>query len=133
MSQYLDSLKIGDKVAMRGPKGSLEYLGQGKFTIKKSINGQKVATPYYKKNIGMRKELEQIDSSRLHLWYTLDKPPAGWKYSEGFINTEMCRTHLPPAGDDTMIFVCGPPPMIKYACEPAFKELGIKSDQWYSF
>lgn len=174
MSQYLDSLKIGDKVAMRGPKGSLEYLGQGKFTITKSINGQKVATPYYKKNIGMiaggtgitpmlqiirgilknprdktklwlifanqtendillRKELEQIDSSRLHLWYTLDKPPAGWKYSEGFINTEMCRTHLPPAGDDTMIFVCGPPPMIKYACEPAFKELGIKSDQWYSF
>uniref|UniRef100_A0A7S4KE70 FAD-binding FR-type domain-containing protein n=1 Tax=Odontella aurita TaxID=265563 RepID=A0A7S4KE70_9STRA len=34
MSQHLDSLSIGDTVDMRGPKGHLTYLGQGKFTVK---------------------------------------------------------------------------------------------------
>ena len=32
-----------------------------------------------------------------------------------------------------MLFVCGPPPMIKYACEPAFKELGFNESQWFAF
>jgi NAD(P)H-flavin reductase len=30
-------------------------------------------------------------------------------------------------------FVCGPPPMIKFACEPAFKELGFEEGQWFAF
>lgn len=85
-------------------------------------------------DILLRKELESIPNTRFHLHYTLDRPPAsGWKYSSGFINEEMCKNHLPPAADDTMIFVCGPPPMIKYACEPAFKALGFKENQWFAF
>lgn len=35
MSQYVDSLKIGDTVAFRGPTGKLQYLGNGQFSIKK--------------------------------------------------------------------------------------------------
>lgn len=35
MTQYLDSLSIGDKIAVRGPSGKLQYLGNGKFSIKK--------------------------------------------------------------------------------------------------
>ena len=34
MSQHLDSLKIGETVDMKGPKGHLSYLGKGKFTVK---------------------------------------------------------------------------------------------------
>merc|ERR1712071_244363 len=34
MSQHLDSLQIGDTLDMKGPKGHLEYLGKGKFTVK---------------------------------------------------------------------------------------------------
>ena len=34
MSQHLDSLKVGDTIDMKGPKGHLEYLGQGNFTVK---------------------------------------------------------------------------------------------------
>jgi len=34
MSQHLDSLKIGDEVDMKGPKGHLTYKGKGKFTLK---------------------------------------------------------------------------------------------------
>lgn len=35
MSQYLESLKIGDTIAFRGPSGRLQYLKNGKFSIKK--------------------------------------------------------------------------------------------------
>jgi cytochrome-b5 reductase len=35
MTQYLDEMKIGDKIAFRGPSGKLQYLGKGKFSIKK--------------------------------------------------------------------------------------------------
>lgn len=31
MSQYLDSLKIGDSIAVRGPSGRLQYFGNGKW------------------------------------------------------------------------------------------------------
>lgn len=34
MSQYLDSLSIGDTVLCRGPSGKVEYCGQGLFRIK---------------------------------------------------------------------------------------------------
>jgi NAD(P)H-flavin reductase len=65
--------------------------------------------------------------------YTLDRPPAGWKYSTGFINKDMVKEHLPPPAEDTMIFFCGPPPMYKFALEPAAKELGFSEDQLFSF
>lgn len=35
MSQYLDDMKIGDKISFRGPSGRLQYLGNGNFSIKK--------------------------------------------------------------------------------------------------
>ena len=34
MSQHLDSLKIGDTIDMKGPKGHLEYMTGGKFSVK---------------------------------------------------------------------------------------------------
>lgn len=35
MTQFLDEMKIGEKIAFRGPSGKLQYLGNGKFSIKK--------------------------------------------------------------------------------------------------
>jgi len=34
LSQHLDTLKIGDSIDIKGPKGHLTWLGQGKFTVK---------------------------------------------------------------------------------------------------
>jgi len=172
MSQHLNNLKIGDTMLMKGPKGHLDYIGRGKFTISK---GREPTKQYKMKKIGMiaggtgitpmlqvirdilkdpqdktelwlifanqteddillRKELESIPKDKFHLWYTLDRPPAsGWKYSAGFIDEKMCRDHLPAPSADTMLFVCGPPPMIKFACEPAFKKIGFEESQWFSF
>lgn len=35
MSQFVDALNIGDKIAFKGPTGKLQYQGLGKFAIKK--------------------------------------------------------------------------------------------------
>ena len=34
------------------------------------------------------------------------------------------RRTLPAPGPDTLILVCGPPPMVEYAVKPAFASLG---------
>ena len=60
----------------------------------------------------------------MRVWYTLDQPPDGWKFSAGFIDEAMCREHLPAASDATYIFCCGPPPMINFACKPNLEKVG---------
>ena len=35
MSQYLENMKIGDTIDVRGPSGNLIYNGNGEFAIKK--------------------------------------------------------------------------------------------------
>lgn len=48
----------------------------------------------------------------------------GWTYSSGFVNDEMIKEHLPPPSDETLILMCGPPPMINFACLPNLDKLG---------
>jgi len=62
--------------------------------------------------------------TRFKVWYTVDRPPKGWKYSTGFITDTMLAEHLPPAGADTLVLMCGPPPMINFACKPNLTKLG---------
>lgn len=78
-------------------------------------------------------DLAEKYPSRFKLWYTLDRPPEGWKYSDGFINATMIKEHLPPPGPDTLILMCGPPPMIKFACNPNLDSLGYAEDARFAF
>jgi cytochrome-b5 reductase len=86
-------------------------------------------------DIFMKDFIESLPSDRVHVWYTIDKAlnPETWNYSTGYINSKMIQDHLPAPHDDHLIFVCGPLPMIKYACEPAFKELGFEEGHWFAF
>ena len=97
---------------------------------------------------------------RLKVWYTLDRPPKGWKYSEGFVTETMIAERLPvtrrravqparrphrhpftrrrPAStgclfgrataqgpkESTLVLMCGPPPMMKFACQQNLDKLG---------
>merc|ERR1712137_278225 len=78
-------------------------------------------------------DLQQKHSERFSLWYTLDRPNADWKYSQGFINKEMIEEHLPAASDSTVVLMCGPPPMIKFACLPNLEEVGHQKDKLIAF
>ncbi|XP_062842314.1 NADH-cytochrome b5 reductase 3 [Trichomycterus rosablanca] len=175
MSQYLESLRLGDVVDFRGPGGLLEYKGDGQFGIqsdKKSppemkkagtlglIAGGTGITPMLQlirdimknpsdttqcsllfanqteKDIILRDELEEIQArhpDKFKLWFTVDTAPADWDYSQGFISAEMIHEHLPPPSDDCMILMCGPPPMIQFACTPNLDKLGYKQSQRFIY
>lgn len=179
MSQHLDSLKIGDTIDMKGPKGHLTYFTKGKFTVKLMrkpleernathfgmIAGGTGITPMLQvlyaifrdektkdssttasllfanqaeEDILVRNELEALAKEfpdRFKLNYTLDRPSEGWKGSTGFINKEMIEKHVLKNGsvDGTQVLMCGPPPMLKFACIPNLQELGLDESKWFSF
>lgn len=56
-----------------------------------------------------------------------------WEYSEGFISEDMVREHLPPPSDDTLIVMCGPPPMIQFACNPNLDKVGHSDSRRFTF
>lgn len=78
---------------------------------------------------------ELDDLKRVKVWYTVDQPtdPRRWKYSSGFIDEAMIREHLPPPGERTHIFCCGPPPMINYACKPNLEKVGHDASKVHCF
>ena len=60
----------------------------------------------------------------LQLWYTVDRPKEGWKYSSGFVDADMIKEHLFEPSDKNLVLLCGPPPMINFACQPNLDKLG---------
>ncbi|OWZ15853.1 NADH-cytochrome b5 reductase [Phytophthora megakarya] len=82
-----------------------------------------------------RDEIEEMakNHSNVKFWYTVDRAEKDWQYSTGFVSAEMIQKHLPAAASDVQIFMCGPPPMLKFAVLPALEELGFKPAQHFSF
>jgi len=86
-------------------------------------------------DILLRERLDTLarDNAQFKAFYTLDRPPADWQYGSGFINRDMCEAHLPAPGDDTLVLMCGPPPMIKFACIPNLVDLGHETNRYAQF
>ncbi|XP_008309557.1 NADH-cytochrome b5 reductase 2 [Cynoglossus semilaevis] len=88
------------------------------------------------KDILLREELEEVQKNhpdRVKLWFTLDRPPQGWSYSSGFINQDMIRDHLPAPSPEVLVVLCGPPPMIQYACLPNLDKVGHRTENIFSY
>ena len=159
VSQYMNSLQVGDELQIAGPYGHIEYYGRSswkKYGNNKTklgmIAGGTGVTPMLQiiKAILLDKENDQTEISllfanqteddilirdmledwameykdRFKIWYTLDRPPKDWEYSTGFIDDKMIDTHMPKPSNETLILLCGPPPMIKFACKPNLEKLG---------
>ena len=169
MTQYLEKMKVGEKMLFAGPKGEFEYKGNGKFTIKgKSsqvdhfgmIAGGSGITPVLQiieaiynnekdktkvsliyanqteDDILLRETLEEMAVNRkgqFNFYFTLDRPADDWTQGKGFITEAMIKENLPPSTDDTIVLMCGPPPMLKYACEPNLTALGYSAQQKFVF
>lgn len=175
MSQYLENMKIGDTIDVRGPSGKLIYLGRGKFSVKPDnksppqilnvkevgmIAGGTGITPMFQlvkhvlrnpedklkmsllfanqteEDILLRSELESLAAKypeQFRLWFTVDRPTEGWKYSHGFISADMITEHLPPPAEKNFILMCGPPPMIKFACIPNLDQLGYDAKLRFAY
>ena len=52
--------------------------------------------------------------------HAVSRPKEGedWQYSTGYINEDMIRERLFPAGPTTFAGICGPPAMVNAACLP---------------
>ncbi|KAM3926015.1 NADH-cytochrome b5 reductase 3 [Leptodactylus fuscus] len=88
------------------------------------------------KDILLRDELEEIRTnhpSAFKLWYTLDRAPENWDYSQGFVNEDMIKSFMPPPGDDVLMLMCGPPPMIQYAINPSLDKIGYPQDRRFAY
>lgn len=176
MSQYVDELKIGDKITFRGPTGKLQYFGKGKFSIKRlrkepaveiivdtvnMIAGGTGITPMLQlvreiishpnenhikmsllfanqteNDILLRKELDELTSkhgTQFKVWYTVDQAGDSWEYSTGFVNADMIKAHLFKPTNKCITLMCGPPPMINYACVPNLDALGYQSDLRFAY
>ncbi|GAN03523.1 NADH-cytochrome b5 reductase 2 [Mucor ambiguus] len=68
-------------------------------------------------DILLKSELDEIAKKhpdRFKVVYALDTAPTNWTGVSGFVNKEVIQEHLPgPQVEDSVIFVCGPPPMVK--------------------
>jgi len=87
-------------------------------------------------DILLRQELEEVQKlhpDRFNLWYTVDRPSEGWTYSSGFVNSEMIEKALFPPSGDNLVLLCGPPPMINFACSPNLDKLGYAQSNRFSY
>lgn len=87
-------------------------------------------------DILLRRELDQLARDypdQFSVWYTVDRAPEDWTFSQGFINEDMIRSHLLPPSADTIVLMCGPPPMLKFACHPSLDSVGHAADSRFAF
>lgn len=74
----------------------------------------------------------QISSTKWHNTLLL-LCKSDWEYSSGFINEDMIRERMPAPGPNMQVLMCGPPPMIKYACLPNLEKLDYKESMYFAF
>lgn len=55
---------------------------------------------------------KQFDNFKCY--FTLDRPPQNWSQGSGFVTPDMIKEHLPAPADDSLILMCGPPPMMGF-------------------
>ena len=93
-------------------------------------------------DILMRTEMDALEAAhptRFKVHYIIEKcaDEEAWakhpRQSLGRIGLETMQSFLPPAAEDTLAFMCGPPPMLNYGCIPNLKAMGFSEQNYFSF
>eukprot|EP01125_Pyxidicula_operculata_P009584 TRINITY_DN3152_c0_g1_i1.p1 TRINITY_DN3152_c0_g1~~TRINITY_DN3152_c0_g1_i1.p1 ORF type:complete len:307 (-),score=70.72 TRINITY_DN3152_c0_g1_i1:78-998(-) len=139
LSKHIGQLKEGDSLKFKGPMKKIQYEPNMKKHIGMIAGGSGI-TPMLQivhhilnnqddktevslifanqseEDIILKNRLEEYAKHKnFKVYYTIDKPshPDTWKQGVGFVSENMVKSHLPAPSDDTLILVCGPPPMMK--------------------
>eukprot|EP00762_Andalucia_godoyi_P002931 ANDGO_04218.mRNA.1 NADH-cytochrome b5 reductase 1 len=158
MSKYIDSLKIGDTLDVRGPKGSFQYQKNAYKKIGMIAGGTGI-TPMLQiareilkhkddktqvslvfgnvtaDDIILKDRLDKLEADhpdRFHVHHVLNNPPQGWTQGVGFISQLAIKENLPAPGDGVRILMCGPPPMLK-AMESHLESLKYPKESIFNF
>lgn len=154
ISAYMATLKVGDTVKLRGPKGAMTYTpnmckhigmiagGTGITPMLQIIRQihrgrpRRGGTDVTKvdlifanvndQDILLRSDLDKLvaEDPDLNIYYVLNNPPEGWQGGVGFVTPDMIQKQLPGPRPGVRIFICGPPPMVS-ALKKATESLGF--------
>lgn len=147
LSTYLHDRRVGDAVEISGPYAGGHWV-DGMATRVGFVAGGSGITPMLsiirwilakrlpveqwlifanktEADIILREEFERAVRAHpaFHCYHVLSQPPAGWPMGVGRVTQDVLRAHLPPPGPDTVVFLCGPPPMVD-ALEGTLHSLG---------
>jgi len=126
-------------VMIAGGSGITPMLQIARYVFKHDKTGTKITLLFANKtenDILLREEIEQMKTDHpdcFNYIFTLDSPPANWNHQTGFITEEMIRKCLPTPADDTLTLICGPPPMVKFACLPNLEKCGFTQDRIFVY
>ncbi|KAI6858429.1 hypothetical protein D0864_07310 [Hortaea werneckii] len=150
ISRHLATLKIGDTMSVKGPKGAMVYTpnmvrrfgmiagGTGitpmlqivRAIVRGRNKGDKteinlIFANVDEKDILLKEDIDQLadEDTKFNVYYVLNNPPEGWKGGVGFVTADMIKEHFPAPAKDIKILICGPPPMVS-AMKKATESLG---------
>ncbi|CAK7201343.1 NADH-cytochrome b5 reductase [Sporothrix eucalyptigena] len=173
MSSHIHSLAPGDKLDVKGPIVKYPWSPNKHEEIALVAGGTGI-TPMYQlikavlqntevdktkitlvygniaeEDILLHKELRTLENTfpqRFRTFYVLEKPPAEWQGTTGYVTKELLKQVLPePKGENFKVFVCGPPGLMKAVSGPKkaptdqgeltglLQELGYNKDQVLKF
>jgi len=157
MSKYIDNLKVGDDLDVRGPKGLFVYranmlraigmiAGGTGITPMLQVIRAIVKNPDDKTEVSLifanvapgdillKEELDGLakNHKNFKVYYVLNMPPEGWTGGVGFVSQEMVEQNLPKSSPDIKIVMCGPPPMNK-AMLGHLQSIGYPEEQTFTF
>lgn len=158
MSHHFREMRVGDCLAVKGPKGRFKYqVGQVRafgmlaggsgitpmFQVARAIlenpkDKTKVHLIYANvtfEDILLKEELEGLSASypdHFKVYYVLNQPPEAWNGGVGFVSKEMIKAHCPAPASDIKILRCGPPPMNK-AMAAILNDIGYTDEMQFQF
>ncbi|KAF3454112.1 hypothetical protein FNV43_RR04559 [Rhamnella rubrinervis] len=158
MSHHFREMRVGDYMAVKGPKGRFKYQpnqvrafgmlagGTGitpMFQVTRAIlenpgdrtNVHLIYANVSYEDILLKEELDGLAinfPNRFSVYYVLNQPPEAWEGGIGFVSKEMIETYCPAPAPDIKILRCGPPPMNKVMVAH-LESLGYSASMLFQF
>jgi len=142
-SKYLTDLKVGQNVEVKGPYAKIQYSPNWKKSVGMLAGGsgltpmlqillEALANPEDKteytlvfanvseEDILLKEVLDELAAKHANfkVHYVLQKAPAEWTGSVGYITKDTVTKYMPAPSDDSIVLVCGPPAMMKSLSGP---------------
>ncbi|KAK1965377.1 oxidoreductase FAD-binding domain-containing protein [Colletotrichum eremochloae] len=152
ISKHMASMKVGQTLKVKGPKGAFVYTpnmvrhfgmiagGTGitpmlqiiRAVIRGRPTGDRTEIDLIFANVTaqdilLKEDLDALakEDSGFRVHYVLDKPPADWTGGVGYVTADMITKLLPKPADDVKLLLCGPPPMVS-GLKKTSESLGFK-------
>lgn len=150
LSTYIDNLKLGETIRVKGPRGQYHYEpnmlkhicmvagGTGitpmyqiiKAVLRNPNDYTKITLLYGSQteaDILLRSELDEFASKHenFNVVYFLDKASDEWTGKTGFINKDALEEFFPKPSSDVQLLLCGPPGLCA-SMKKASLELGFQ-------